>query len=70
MANRDKKECTLAFKSIGDLRSALNAAARWGIAVKDLSKRSEFLLSIPADRVGTFQSLGSIYFGIEVRARG
>ncbi|EKE21901.1 MAG: hypothetical protein ACD_7C00096G0018 [uncultured bacterium] len=68
MVKDDRKKCTLKFKSRGDLRSALNAAEKWGIAVKDLSKRSEFLLSIPADRAGAFQSLGSINFGIEVRA--
>ncbi|NLC30485.1 MAG: hypothetical protein GX765_00335 [Candidatus Moranbacteria bacterium] len=68
MAKDNRKKYILAFKSLGDLRSALDAAERRGIIVKDLSKQSEFLLLIPADRVGTFQSLGSINFGIEVRA--
>lgn len=67
MAKDDRKKCTVAFHSIGDFRSAQHAAEKWGIDVRDLSKQSEFLLSIPADRVRAFQGLSSINFGIEVR---
>lgn len=67
MANDDRGKRTLKFQSKGDLLSALAAAEKWGIPVKELDKNSEYLISVPADRIGTFQGLGSINFGIEVR---
>lgn len=68
MANNGKKKCTLAFKSRGDLRSALSAAAKWGISVEKIDKESEHLISVPADTAIRFEGLGSINFWIEVRA--
>lgn len=67
MAKNDRKKCTVAFQSIGDFRSAQYAAEKWGIDVTDLSEQSKFLLSIPADSLRLFQSLGSIHFGINIR---
>jgi hypothetical protein len=66
MAKDDRKKCTLKFQSRGDLSSALVAAEKWGIPIKRLGKDSEYLISIPADKIRAFKSLGSINFGIEV----
>jgi len=68
MANKNKKKCTLEFKSGGDLLSALEAAKRWGIPAKRLNRKSGYLMSVPTDKVIVFKGLGSIHFGIEVRA--
>lgn len=68
MANDDRKKCTLKFQSKGDLLSALAAAKKWGIPIKKLGENQEFLISVPANRIGDFRSLGSINFGIEVRS--
>jgi len=65
MARNDGK-CTLKFKSRGDLLSALCLAEKIEISVENHSTEADFLLLIPADRVGTFRGIGSIHYGFEV----
>ncbi|MDX9913199.1 MAG: hypothetical protein RBS77_01310 [Candidatus Moranbacteria bacterium] len=63
MVEANISKCTLRFESYGDLKSAQKLAEENFIPFEI---EEEGLVSVPADKVRLFTSLGSVYFGITV----